>query len=79
MSERKRKRVIYCPPPRQVIDEYARRVCERLAERTGSKAYVEMEVILGFSRFLQLSADIWAKHLTKQYEEAGKKLDSDEK
>ena len=63
-----RRRIIYHPPKREVIDAYARRVCERLSEKYGTSIYANPEVIWGFARFLELSAVILAKHLSTSCE-----------
>ncbi len=60
------KRIIYHPPSRQAIEAYARKACEKLAERDVS--YLSPEVVSGFAQFLQLTSTIWAKHLTAESE-----------
>jgi len=61
------KRIIYSPPSRQVINDYARKVCERLAEKYGA-SYATPDAILGLSAFLQVSARIVTKHLNSSCE-----------
>ncbi|MCC7446998.1 MAG: hypothetical protein IT324_06245 [Anaerolineae bacterium] len=51
------------------MDEYARKVCERLAAHYNTSIYTTPEVVWGFARFLQLSAEIWAKYLNKEHEQ----------
>ncbi len=58
------KRIIYRPPSRQAIETYARKACEKLAERDVS--YLSPDVVSGFAQFLQLTSAIWAKHLTAE-------------
>lgn len=58
-----RKR-IYHPPSREVVDQYVRKVCERLAER--DIAYLSPPVLSGFARFMRVAADIVTKQLNDQ-------------
>jgi len=44
-------------------------VCERLAAQYDNSIYTKPEVVWGFARFLQLSAEILAKHLNKEHEQ----------
>ncbi len=64
------KRIIYHPPSRQAIEAYARKACEKLAER--DVAYLSPDVVSGFAHFLQLTSAMWAKHLTAEREKAHK-------
>lgn len=55
-------RIVYEAPPCEVIEEYVRQACQRLAEER-DPAYAKPEVMQGFADFLQVVAAIWAKHL----------------
>jgi len=70
------KRRVYVPPPQKVIDDFAQRVCQRLAETRGPE-YMKPEVIWGFARFVQLTSEILAKHLTEEANRDDEKLDAD--
>lgn len=70
------KRVVYQPPSRKIIDDYARHVCERLAETYGS-GFTKPEVIWGFAQFIEFTATVWAKHLSEQ-EQSDAKLDKND-
>ncbi len=52
------KGVYYCPPTRETIETYARAVCEELGG-----AYVEDEVMRGFTAFVKVAVAIQAGHL----------------
>ncbi len=67
------KRIVYYPPSRQTIEQYARKVCEKLAEQ--DITFLQPEVIDGFTNFLVLATKIQAKYLTKR-SETENKLDS---
>ena len=52
--------VIYTPPPDDVLDAFARRVCRELGED-----YTTHEVMEGFSTFIRVAANIQAKYLNR--------------
>ena len=60
------KRVVaYCPPPREVIDSYARDVCQQLGEKVDA-TYASHEMQRDLANFLKIIASMCAKSLTKQ-------------
>jgi hypothetical protein len=65
------KVVEYCPPPEAVIDQFARDVCTRMAQK-GDAGYATPEIVTGFSTFLKVLSSAYAKYLTKHPESTGK-------
>jgi hypothetical protein len=59
-----RRRVEYYVPDQEAIDQYARFVCEQVAERRGS-AFCEPEVIRGLAEFMKIAGTIQAKYLNR--------------
>lgn len=55
--------VVYHPPKLADIERYVEQVCETLAEQHG-EAYRESEVRQGLSEFLNVTATIYARHLS---------------
>ena len=55
--------VVYSPPAPEALDVFARRVCRALGA-----AFDTPDVVRGFSAFVQLAAEIQAKHLTRKSE-----------
>lgn len=66
----KRRRIEYVPPSDQVIDQFARDVCERLAEKQNDPSFIKWEVRTGFADFLKLIAKLEAKRLNAEQEKA---------
>ncbi len=64
------KRIVYYPPSRQAVQEFARKVCERLGERDAS--FLAPEVVSGLAKFIELAAKITAKHLNEESERENK-------
>lgn len=58
-------RVVYVPPAVEVIDQFAREVCDHLAER-GKAGCKDREVVDGFAGFLNFVAELTASHLNQQ-------------
>jgi hypothetical protein len=59
------KEVIYVSPSNEQIDECAKDICERLGQKL-SPTYNTPEMRYELAAFLKVSADIYAKHLTKR-------------
>lgn len=70
------KRIIYHPPPKKVVEDFAEQVCQRLAEMHDA-SYAKPAVVSGLARFLQLAGTILAKHLSSK-DETEEKLDTDD-
>jgi hypothetical protein len=62
------KRILYIPPSRQVVFDYARAVCQRLAETKGEN-FTKPEVINGFAQYIQLVSKILVTHMNRSCEE----------
>lgn len=58
------KNVIYYPPSRQKVDQYARAVCKRLAETT-DPSFNTPDIVRGLSAFLCVVTLICVHHLNK--------------
>ena len=70
----KKKRIVYEPLPREVLNDFAQRVCTVLGEQNPS--YAEPEVASGFARFLEVTAEILAKNLNKEPREKEDNVDN---
>ena len=62
-------RIEYKAPSNQSIEEYARKVCEGLADRRQNANLIQPEVITGFANFLKLALRVTAEHRSKTHEE----------
>ena len=60
-EEQRNPRVIYTPPAPDMVEAYARMVCEGLGDDFSS----DHAFMQGFSRFMQLVVKAKAKHLNK--------------
>ncbi|MEP7288646.1 MAG: hypothetical protein ABI947_23070 [Chloroflexota bacterium] len=58
------KIVAYYPPPREVIDNFAREVCQQLGQKVDA-GFNTPEMVWGFASFIKIVAVIYAKHLSK--------------
>lgn len=70
------KSTVYHPPAPKVIEDYAKEVCNTLAEK-GGESYTKPEVSIGLARFLNLLAYLTAKHLNKGHHQ-GNRIKIDE-
>ena len=59
------KRIEYVPPSNEVIDEFAKNVCEAMAKEKGDDSFNSFEVRSGFAQFIKVIAKIQAKRLTE--------------
>lgn len=69
-----RRRIEYVPPKPEVIQAFARQVCETLAAEKNDPTYLQYEIMYGLAQFLELVARVLAKHLNAQ-----QMVDKDEK
>ncbi|GAB4575752.1 MAG: hypothetical protein Kow0077_28830 [Anaerolineae bacterium] len=58
--------VEYVPPSNQVVEAFARNVCEILAKKWDDESYLDHEVIWGLAQFLKVVAQIEANRLNRQ-------------
>jgi hypothetical protein len=56
--------VEFCAPPDEVLEEYARQVCDSLAEQDPS--YTDHEITAGFAEFLKVVARATANYLNEE-------------
>jgi hypothetical protein len=54
----------YVPPEKSVIDQYAKAVCEALADRS-DESFAALEVVWGLAEFVRMLADAQADRLTE--------------
>ena len=57
-------KIVYAPPPEDVIKRFARDTCNRLAQMDGS--FADPEVVRGFSGFLSVVARAVANNLNRE-------------
>ena len=67
-QDQPQREIIYVPPAPEVIEKYARDVCEALEQRYGGN-HTKSEVITGFTAFLKEATKIYANHLTRKHKE----------
>jgi hypothetical protein len=65
--KRQRVRITYTPPPREVIDKYARTVCAELGKNVRAD-FNKPQVVRGFAEFMHVVASISAKYYTEHPE-----------
>jgi hypothetical protein len=64
-KERARRPIEYYPTPGEVVDAYARAVCQRLGEEVDA-GFNTPETIREFSAFVRIASMICAKHMNRQ-------------
>ncbi len=70
------KRIVYYPPPSEVIDRFARDVCIHMEQKVDGACNTP-EIVGDFSRFIKVIASAYAKYLTK-HPESSSELDNQE-
>lgn len=70
----KPKQIQYVPPSAETLRDFARAVCESLAQQRDDPSLASHEVISGLANFLQVITRIQAKHLST----VGEWLDDDD-
>lgn len=63
---------VYVLPKPEAIREYARIICQAMAEHRNDPSFLEPHVIQGFSELIMLTAQVLVKHLNE-----GALVDSD--
>ncbi len=61
---RRRRNIVYVPPPPEAVEVYSRAVCEQLGKKLDA-SYNTPETIRELSAFIQLVSSICAKHLNR--------------
>lgn len=59
------REVVYVAPPAEIVDEYARAVCTKLAERHGGQQ-ANTETVRGFSAFIRAVVQTQVNYLNRR-------------
>jgi hypothetical protein len=68
-NEQPRQGIVYISPSNEHIEKCAKEICQQLGQ-TVNPNYNTAEIRYGLAAFLKISAEIHAKHLTKQAQKA---------
>lgn len=60
------QQIKYVPPKSAAVRAFARSICKELAARRNDPTFLEPHVIQGLAAFLQIAAQVTARHLNKE-------------
>jgi len=68
-------KIYYHPPSDELIETYARKVCQQLDKTQQTSEDMNSEIIWELTGFLKVVARILANHMNRNSEEKGENLD----